>query len=367
MVTSIGAGGTVLALLAGLVLGGADVTASAGPASASGAVVASPSPAPEATLTPRSSTADAQAPEATITPVTSGMVTPIIRSAVAAEDGAAAGPVAGGTTVTVTGTDLAGVASATFGANPAEIVAATPDTVTLHTPAATDLTPGTVPVSVFSATGELVEVAVRTEITPEAPAADTATTDALSQAVESTGAPAVVAADPAVAAPAATPALSFTYVPDPRITAQIDYVLAHWQDYNTDDYGVIRGNDCVNFTSQSLIARGWVMDADWSYTDGKYSTAWASSTAFAAYLAAHPERATALSDDQRADVKVGDIVQFDWDRSGDRDHTGIVTRVVASDSGVEIFYAGHTADTQYHSVDTSLANTGGTVSYWSVG
>jgi hypothetical protein len=364
VVTSVGAGGTVLALLAGLVLGGGDSTASAGPATANGDTVASPTPTPAATLTPSAGTADEPAPEAASGPATSGVATPIIRSTVAAEDGAAAGPVTGGTTVTLTGTDLTAVGSATFGDNLAEIISATPDTLTLHTPAASDLDPGAVPVTVFTATGELVPVAVRTEITPEAPAA--AAADALSQAVEGTAGPTAVAADPAAETAAVAPALAFTYVPDPRITAQIDYVLAHWQDYNTADFGVIRGNDCVNFTSQSLLARGWAMDADWSYTAGKHSTAWASSTAFAAYLAAHPERATPLADDQRADVKVGDIVQFDWDRSGDRDHTGIVTRVEATDSGVEIFYAGHTMDTQYHSVDTSLANTGGTVSYWSV-
>jgi hypothetical protein len=368
VVTGVGAGGTVLALLAGLVVGGGDLTAVAGPATVPGAVTASPfaSPAPEATLTPGAGTAHAADPAATIAPATTGPATPIIRSNVAAADGAATGPVTGGTTVTLTGTDLTTVAAATFGDNPAEVVSATPDTLTLHTPAATDLDPGNVAVSVFSSTGEPVPVAVRTEITPEDAVTDAAAADALSRAVESSTSPAVVPADPAVTAPAATPALTFTYVPDPGITAQLDYALAHWEEYNSAEYGVIRGNDCVNFTSQSLIARGWAMDADWSYSAGEYSTAWASSTAFAAYLAAHPERAIALTDEQRIDVKVGDIVQFDWDRSGDRDHTGIVSRVVKTGGGVEIYYAGHTANTQYHSVDESLANTGGTVSYWSV-
>ena len=368
VVASIGSGGTVLALVAGLVLGGGDATASAGSATASVAPVASPSPPPTSTLPPSSTTTDAPASTATIESASNPVAVPIIRSAVAAEDGAAVGPVTGGTTVTLTGTDLTAVATATFGDNPAEVVSATPDTLTLHTPAATDLDPGNVPVSVFSATGEPVEVAVRTEI-PAGDGTAVSGPDALATAIEPTASPGVTAAADAVdaaAASAAAPALSFTYVPDPKITAQIDYALAHWEDYNSDVYGVIRGNDCVNFTSQSLIARGWTMDADWSFSAGKYSTAWASSTAFAAYLAEHPERATALTDEQRSEVKVGDIVQFDWDRSGDRDHTGIVSRVVKTASGVEIYYAGHTANTQYHSVDESLANTGGTVSYWSV-
>ncbi|MFT2818090.1 amidase domain-containing protein [Leifsonia sp. A12D58] len=61
-----------------------------------------------------------------------------------------------------------------------------------------------------------------------------------------------------------------------------------------------------------------------------------------------------------------DVVQFDWDSSGDRDHTGIVTRVDKSESGVAIDFAGHTNNGSYKSVDETLANTGGTVSYWSV-
>ncbi|WP_420898342.1 amidase domain-containing protein [Cryobacterium fucosi] len=32
------------------------------------------------------------------------------------------------------------------------------------------------------------------------------------------------------------------------------YALAHWDDCNTDEFGSISGNDCVNFTSQSLLA-----------------------------------------------------------------------------------------------------------------
>ena len=365
VVTGIGAGGTVVAIVAGLVLGGGDFSAIAGPASASGTVTVSPSPAPTDTLTPATPAPTAD-PADTIEAAGSTPVVPIIRSAVLAADGAAAGPVTGGSTVTVTGTDLGMVASATFGDNPAEVVSVTPDTVTLSTPAATDLGIGSVPVTVFDVNGTPVQV---TAVTPADDSAAQDAAAALTQAIEqstSPGVTAAAAAQAAAAASAAAPALSFTYVPDPQIAAQIEYVLAHWNNYNSATYGVIRGNDCVNFTSQSLIARGWAMDADWSFSNGKYSTAWASSTAFAAYLAAHPERATALTDNQRSEVKVGDIVQFDWDRSGDRDHTGIVTRVVKTDNGVQIYYAGHTADTQYHSVDESLSNTGGTVSYWSV-
>ncbi|MET0955895.1 MAG: amidase domain-containing protein [Cryobacterium sp.] len=352
VVASLTAGTTVVAIVAGLVIDSGAFSAEAGPASAA--------PASQTAVTPTPT------PSATISmPAAPETAEPIVRSAVVASDGSPAGPVTGGTVVTVTGTDLEGVTSASFGDNPATVVAATSDTVTLETPAATDLSTGAVTVNLFADTGAPVQVvgAAATGSTDDASSA--AATAALTEAIEATSSAAVTA----TAAPAATPApavLTFTYVPDPAITAQIDYALAHWNNYNSAVYGAISGNDCVNFTSQSLLARGWTMDAEWSFSAGQYSAAWASSTAFAAYLSAHPERATALSDDQRDQVKVGDVVQFDWDDSGDRDHTGIVTRVEHTATGVEIYYAGHTANTDYRSVDASLAAGGGSVSYWSI-
>jgi len=335
VVSSLAAGSTVLAIAAGLVLDGSAFKAEAGPDAA--AATASATPSPEATIS---------------MPAVAVSAVPIVRSAVVASDGTPAGPVTGGTVVTVTGTDLSGVTAATFGDNSATVVSATADTVTLQTPAATGLSTGSVDVRLFTGTAEPVQVVEGASVSSAA----------VTAALEPTKAP-IVQAD---ATTAAAPALSFTYVPDPRIAAQIDYALAHWQDYNSAVYGYISGNDCVNFTSQSLIARGWTMDADWSFSAGQYSAAWASSTAFAAYLAAHPERAKPLTAGQRDQVKVGDIVQFDWDDSGDKDHTGIVTRVEHTADGVQIYYAGHTSDTVYRSVDESLALGGGSVSYWSV-
>ena len=157
---------------------------------------------------------------------------------------------------------------------------------------------------------------------------------------------------------------------NPQILAQLDYVNAHWSDYN-DDYGVITGNDCVNFTSQSLVQRGWEMDDEW-WSDGPsdaftYSKPWVSSTAFRDYID-ESGRATALTDDQRDQVKLGDIAQFDWDNSGDRDHTGVVTRIENTDGNIVIYYGGHTDDTDFRSVDWAIDvnHPGGTAYYWSI-
>ena len=77
---------------------------------------------------------------------------------------------------------------------------------------------------------------------------------------------------------------------DPQILAQLEYVNTYWSDYN-DDYGVITDNDCVNFTSQSLLQRGWAMDDEW-WSEGPsdafdYSKPWVSSTAFREIGRAH--------------------------------------------------------------------------------
>jgi hypothetical protein len=302
---------------------------------------------------------------------------PVVRSSIIAADGVSAGPVTGGTTVTVTGAELGTVASVTFGGNPGTVVAVSPDTVTITTPPAVGFAEGAVDVQLFDLSGEPVTVTAP-EPAEAVPAAGSATAGAgtptsLPAATDPTAAVADPAPAKAVKADAAQPAaasavLTFNYVRDPRVTAQLDYALAHWNNYNSGVYGVISGNDCVNFTSQSLLARGWAMDADWSFNTatGQSRPAWNSSTAFAAYLTAHPERGTALTDEQRNLVKVGDVVQFDWNSSGDRDHTGIVSRVDKTADGVKIYYAGHTADTDYKSVDESLANAGGTVWYWSI-
>ena len=155
--------------------------------------------------------------------------------------------------------------------------------------------------------------------------------------------------------------------------AQLEYAHAHWDDPDAERFGVIDENDCVNFTSQTLLARGWTTDDEWWYDeDGDVyasSGAWISSTMLRDYLGRHPERATPLTDDQRDQVKVGDIVQFDWDDSGDRDHTGIITAVVTeADGSIDLEYAGHTDATWNRSVDWSITeqHPHGVAYYWSI-
>ena len=170
----------------------------------------------------------------------------------------------------------------------------------------------------------------------------------------------------------AAPSEQTTAAPlSPAVDAQLAYVRAHWKHYNTAEYGTLSDNDCVNFASQSLVARGWTQTDEWNYGSGDVedsTPSWRSSTAMADWLGMHPELAVQLDDSQRAQVKVGDLVQFDWDDSGDRDHTGIVTRVEHSASGTQIYFAGHTDDSVYRSADQAIHvdHPGARVYYWSL-
>jgi len=235
------------------------------------------------------------------------------------------GSVTGGTTLTLTGTGLADVTAVTFGTTAASAVTAvSAEELTVTTPAAVNYATG--PVEITLAEGD---------------------------------------------AAATTSDLTYTYTVVTPVDAQMNYLLTYWQDRNEAEYGSYGDNDCVNFTSQSLIARGWVQDSEWNHTtnsDGShsYSSAWLSSTSMMKYFTARPELATALSDEQRDQVVIGDIVQFDWDNSGDRDHTGVVTRVEGSGADRVIYFAGHSLDSDFRSVDVAITtdHPGGTAYYW---
>lgn len=234
------------------------------------------------------------------------------------------GSVTGGTTVALTGTGLDGVSAVSFGGTPATVVSAEAETLTVTTPAAVNFAAGPAAVTLSDADGAAVASTV-----------------------------------------------SFDYSVVTPVDAQMNYVLTHWQNRNVAEYGSYGDNDCVNFTSQSLIARGWEQNAEWNHkaaADGthSYSSAWLSSTSMMKYFTARPELATALTDDQRDQVVIGDIVQFDWDNSGDRDHTGIVSRIEGSGADRVIYFAGHSLDSDYRSVDVAITtdHPGGTAYYW---
>ncbi len=150
------------------------------------------------------------------------------------------------------------------------------------------------------------------------------------------------------------------------VARQIAYVERWWRTPNPE-YGTLGGTDCVDFTSQSLLARGWRMDERWgtSVTLGRraYAPAWVSSTAMMRLLQERPDLAQPVDATR---VQVGDVAQFDWDGSGDRDHTAVVSRVDRTAGGVDVRVAEHSPSGLHDAVAGRLAEHGAAarVHYW---
>lgn len=129
----------------------------------------------------------------------------------------------------------------------------------------------------------------------------------------------------------AIPSGTVTRSDNTAVINQVDYAKAHYKNSNKKVFGDLGDVDCVNFTSQTLLARGWKMTPMWgqAFRNGKmeYTRAWINSTGFKEFLTKHPELATPVAYEDRAQIVVGDVVQFDWDNSGDRDHTGIISGI----------------------------------------
>jgi len=147
------------------------------------------------------------------------------------------------------------------------------------------------------------------------------------------------------------------------VEAQMDYLMAHFDDRNVGQFGQLGGTDCVNFASQGLLARGWTMNSEWWHSEAsglhQYGRPWISSTALMSYLTAHPELAREVGP---GEVVIGDLAQFDYKNTGKRNHTGTVSRI----DGDEVFLVQHSEDDAYKSVDALIESHGGTgtVHYW---
>ena len=149
------------------------------------------------------------------------------------------------------------------------------------------------------------------------------------------------------------------------VQAQMTYVKAHFKDKSRTTWGYIPSYNCANFASQSLIARGYKQTSKWHNRMGStwsVSRTWVSSTALSKFVKSFAG-SQQISYANRTQVQVGDLVFFDWDRSGDRDHSAVVTTILTTVSGPKIYYASHTAHGLFQSVvvATTLLHPGGKV------
>lgn len=141
---------------------------------------------------------------------------------------------------------------------------------------------------------------------------------------------------------------------DAGVNAQLEYAAAHWQTKQNIKYMYIESNDCANFASQTLVARGLEENSKWGQVDKVPTHSFVSATALKKYLLKLPGFRS-LTDGQRDEVKLGDLVIFDWNRSGDSDHVGVIDYIDKQPDGtVRLFFAQHSISRQYGSVDWAI-------------
>ncbi|MGV8858239.1 amidase domain-containing protein [Rhodoglobus sp.] len=238
------------------------------------------------------------------------------------------GTLVGGESIEITGVALDDVTAVTFGGIPAtNIVVTDSETLTAIVPSALDFQPATV----------AIEVMVDAEVLPSE-----------------------------------TP-LEYSYAASTPVDKQMQYLLAHWQDYNIAEYGDLNpvGGDCANFASQSLLMRGWTMTSEWFNHNAAadWSGAWGYVPTMENWLLSNPELgATQLSFDQRDQAKVGDLVVFDWNDNNYLDHIQVVSAVSTVDGVTTIKMVGHNLDTNYRDLDTTITvdHPGATGHFWSI-
>lgn len=155
--------------------------------------------------------------------------------------------------------------------------------------------------------------------------------------------------------------LTFRYEVANRLDRQMAYAFANWNSSSNRRFGYLAGNDCANFASQTLFARGWKRSSQW-FNDGPgdWSGSWVSSTALSSWLKSRPDLATHLTYAQRDAVTVGDVVQFRWPGHPKSytswQHTAIVSKVVVLPNGRhDVYYVAHTLNRQYGGGTTGLA------------
>ena len=135
---------------------------------------------------------------------------------------------------------------------------------------------------------------------------------------------------------------------------EIDYVDANWYTLGASGYEYLPNEDCANFVSEALLARGWQTTKAWH----PGSVDWVSSTHLRAWVLAHHSATELHGTSSFSQVKVGDIAQFDWKNTGIRNHTAIVTKVAQLADGTwDVWVGEHTDPYQYRNVRSMITKT----------
>lgn len=128
-------------------------------------------------------------------------------------------------------------------------------------------------------------------------------------------------------------------------TAVANYALKYWSSYNSS-YRTFSPTDCTNFVSQSVRAGGWT-DVSGFYRDTRYwwynffnqTWTWVNAHNWGVFTYNRP-RATMAS--YVSDLRVGDILEADFNADGTIDHAMVVT----TKSGSSIYLTYHSNNTK---------------------
>lgn len=266
-------------------------------------------------------------------------------------------PLAGGVTVTVTGTGLAAVKGVTVGGVAARDVEATASKVTFTAPHQAMYTAGDADVAFFTSAIEPSPSANQSS-DGNGSAANDGQSGATQDTATTTPTP-TAAATPDAGSAIATTTLAYAALTD--VDRQLAYAMRYWKDYNLAEYGTMNpiGGDCANYVNQTLIARGWKQRSDWynRSAGAEHSATWTYCPTMDPWLETNAAEfgLTRRSSDERDKVQVGDIVFFDWNANGSPDHTTIVSEVFTeSDGTIRIKSASHNQDGPYRDLDEMI-------------
>ncbi|WIB77073.1 amidase domain-containing protein [Curtobacterium sp. MCPF17_002] len=266
-------------------------------------------------------------------------------------------PLAGGVTISVAGTGLAAVKGVTVGGIAARGVKASATKVTFTAPHQAMYTAGSADVALFTSVIEPAPSANQSS-DGNGSAANDGQSGATQDSSTSSSSP-TAAAVPDASTAVATTTLAYAALTD--VDRQLQYAMAHWSDYNLAEYGTMNpiGGDCANYVSQTLIARGWKQRDDWynRAAGAEHTATWTYCPTMDPWLTANAAEfgLTRRSLDERDEVKVGDIVFYDWNDNDSPDHTTIVSEVFTeADGTVRIKSASHNQDGPYRDLDEMI-------------
>ena len=134
----------------------------------------------------------------------------------------------------------------------------------------------------------------------------------------------------------------------------VNYAVTYWNNYNSA-YRDFSPTDCTNFVSQIMDAGGWPHTSPgwyrstyyWWYNSANQTWTWTDADRFHTFATVRSGRTTSLGNVW--DMIKGDILQVDWNKNGDINHSMFVT---FRDSGGTPYLT-------YHSTDTYMKSLGG--------